>query len=51
MIAMRYKLSILKWKSKSRKGKGIGIVFKVIKKYYFRSLISPVFKQCIDLMN
>lgn len=38
-----YKLALLKWKSKTRKGKGIGIVFAVLKKYYLRSLISPIF--------
>ena len=41
---MWYKLALLKWKSKTRKGKGIAIVDAVLKKYCFRSLMSPKFK-------
>ena len=45
------KSALIRWKSKTRKGKGISLIFGVIKKYAFRCFVSPVLKESLELMS
>lgn len=51
MKKMWHKTALMKWKSSTRRGKGINLIIGVLKKYSFRCYISPAFKESIELLN